>query len=144
MDTFTFRVHLVSNTKTVKLLMSPMGAPSLRECTFISERISSYMFMRPMNQPAPPGFSSTPERFMTHASFIVGERVIRPGIDPSGESGYQVLRLSTELVPATLALLGTEQVSPFWAVLFYFILILFGIAQQVCNIDTASGILTTY
>lgn len=95
------------------------------------ERISSYMFMRPMNQPAPPGFSSTPERFMTHASFIVGERVIRPGIDPSGESGYQVLRLSTELVPATLALLGTEQVSPFWAVLFYFILILFGIAQQL-------------
>ncbi|XP_076245586.1 sodium-dependent transporter bedraggled [Calliopsis andreniformis] len=95
------------------------------------ERISSYVFMRPMNQPAPPGFSSTPERFMTHASFIVGERVTRPGVDQSVESGYQVLRLSTELVPATLALLGTEQVSPFWAVLFYFILILFGIAQQL-------------
>ncbi|XP_026667413.1 uncharacterized protein LOC108622610 isoform X2 [Ceratina calcarata] len=95
------------------------------------ERISSYMFMRPMTQPAPPGFSSTPERFMAHASFIVGERVTRPGVDFSVESGYQVLRFSTELVPATLALLGTEQVSPFWAVLFYFILILFGIAQQL-------------
>ncbi|CAL7946640.1 unnamed protein product [Xylocopa violacea] len=95
------------------------------------ERISSYMFMRPENQPAPPGYSSTPERFMAHASFIVGERVTRPGADLSAESGYQALRLSTELVPATLALLGTEQVSPFWAVLFYFILILFGIAQQL-------------
>ncbi|XP_043256560.1 sodium-dependent transporter bedraggled isoform X2 [Colletes gigas] len=95
------------------------------------ERISSYVFMRHVNQPAPPGYSSTPERFMAHASFIVGERVIRPGADSSVESGYQVLRLSTELVPATLALLGTEQVSPFWAVLFYFVLILFGIAQQL-------------
>ncbi|XP_076379577.1 sodium-dependent transporter bedraggled isoform X2 [Megalopta genalis] len=94
------------------------------------ERISSYVFLRPANQPAPPGYSSTPERFMAHASFIVGERVTRPGADFS-ESGYQALRLSTELVPAMLALLGTEQVSPFWAVLFYFVLILFGIAQQL-------------
>lgn len=86
--------------------------------------------MRLANQPAPPGYSTTPERFMSHSSFLLGQRVIRPGADPA-ESGYQVLRLSTELVPATLALLGTEQVSPFWAVLFYFILILFGIAQQV-------------
>ncbi|XP_043803656.1 sodium-dependent transporter bedraggled isoform X1 [Apis laboriosa] len=95
------------------------------------EKISLYMFMRPVNQPAPSGYSSTPERFMAHTSFIVGERVTRPGADFSIESGYQVLRLSTELVPATLALLGTEQVSPFWAILFYFILILFGIAQQL-------------
>ena len=68
---------------------------------------------------------------MAHASFVVGQRVIRPGGDLNHESGYQALRLSTELVPATLAVLGAEQVSPFWAVLFYFILILFGIAQQV-------------
>jgi len=89
--------------------------------------------MRLANQPAPPEYSSTPERFMSHASFLLGQRVIRPGANTSIESGYQVLRLSTELVPATLALLGAEQVSPFWAVLFYFILILFGIAQQVCD-----------
>ncbi|XP_050447648.1 uncharacterized protein LOC126849656 isoform X2 [Cataglyphis hispanica] len=95
------------------------------------ERISGYTFMRLANKPAPSGHSSTPERFMSHASFLLGQRVIRPGVDTSIESGYQVLRLATELVPATLALLGTEQVSPFWAVLFYFILILFGIAQQL-------------
>ncbi|KAM0732843.1 Sodium-dependent transporter bedraggled [Formica fusca] len=95
------------------------------------ERISGYTFIRLANKPAPSGHSSTPERFMSHASFLLGQRVIRPGVDTSIESGYQVLRLATELVPATLALLGTEQVSPFWAVLFYFILILFGIAQQL-------------
>lgn len=95
------------------------------------ERISGYTFMRLASQPAPSGYSSTPERFMSHASFLLGQRVIRPGADTSAESGYQVLRLATELVPSTLALLGTEQVSPFWAVLFYFILILFGIAQQL-------------
>ncbi|XP_011631606.1 uncharacterized protein LOC105423533 isoform X2 [Pogonomyrmex barbatus] len=95
------------------------------------ERISGYTFMRVANQPAPSGYSSTPERFMSHASFLVGQRIIQPGTDTSTESGYQVLRLATELVPATFALLGTEQASPFWAVLFYFILILFGIAQQL-------------
>ncbi|XP_011876979.1 PREDICTED: sodium- and chloride-dependent taurine transporter isoform X2 [Vollenhovia emeryi] len=95
------------------------------------ERISSYTFMMLASQPAPQGYSNTPERFMSHASFLLGERVTRPGADTSTESGYQVLRLATELVPSTLALLGAEQVSPFWAVLFYFILILFGIAQQL-------------
>ncbi|XP_011314570.1 uncharacterized protein bdg isoform X2 [Fopius arisanus] len=95
------------------------------------ERISGYIFMRPVSQPPPSGYGNTPERFMSHASFLLGQRAIRPGADLSIESGYQALRLSTELVPATLAVLGTEQVSPFWAVLFYFILILFGIAQQL-------------
>ncbi|XP_015188524.1 PREDICTED: uncharacterized protein LOC107072804 isoform X2 [Polistes dominula] len=95
------------------------------------ERISGYTFMHLVNQPAPSWYTSTPERFMSHASFLVGQRISRPGADISTESGYQVLRFSTELVPATLALLGTEQVSPFWAVLFYFVLILFGIAQQL-------------
>ncbi|EFN87954.1 Sodium- and chloride-dependent GABA transporter 1, partial [Harpegnathos saltator] len=95
------------------------------------ERISGYTFMRFANQQAPPEYSTTPERFMSHASFLLGQRVIRPNTDVSTESGYQVLRLCTELVPATLAMLGTEQVSPFWAVLFYFIIILFGIAQQL-------------
>ncbi|KAG8039228.1 hypothetical protein G9C98_003535 [Cotesia typhae] len=95
------------------------------------EKISSYVFMRPINQAPPPGYGNTPERFMSHASFLLGQRTIKPGADLTAESGYQSLRLSTELVPATLALLGAEQVSPFWAVLFYFILILFGIAQQL-------------
>lgn len=84
-----------------------------------------------MKDPLPPKLSATPTRYMSHNSFIVGERVIRPGMDPASESGYQVLRLATELVPATFALLGSDDFSPFWTVLFYFILILFGVAQQL-------------
>ncbi|KAL7293589.1 hypothetical protein TKK_0012677 [Trichogramma kaykai] len=94
------------------------------------ERISVYSFMKPYNQIFTSDYN-TPERLMPHASFLVGERVTKPNADLNYESGYQVLRLATELVPATLAALGAEQVSPFWAVLFYFILILFGIAQQL-------------
>lgn len=93
--------------------------------------MSSYVFLRSVNQPAPPGQGNTPERFMRHASFLIGQRTIRPWADLSLESGYQALRLSTELIPATLAIMGTDTVSPFYAVLFYLALILFGIAQQV-------------
>lgn len=87
--------------------------------------------MRSTREPLPPSLASVPVRYMFHNSFIVGDRVTRPGMDTSTESGYQVLRFATELVPSTFALLGSENISPFWAVLFYFILILFGIAQQL-------------
>ncbi|KAG5900530.1 hypothetical protein JTB14_022837 [Gonioctena quinquepunctata] len=95
------------------------------------ERMSSYSFLRPVKDPLPPSLASTPVRNMVHTSFIVGERVLRPGVDVTSESGYQVLRLATELVPATFAVMGADQLSPFWAILFYFILIMFGIAQQL-------------
>ncbi|GJQ74572.1 hypothetical protein Trydic_g21433 [Trypoxylus dichotomus] len=94
------------------------------------EKMSTYTFMRNVKDPLPPSLASTPVRYMVHNSYILGEKVVRPGMDCTSESGYQVLRLATELVPATFALLGSE-ISPFWAVLFYFILILFGIAQQL-------------
>jgi solute carrier family 6 (neurotransmitter transporter) len=95
------------------------------------ERISSYTFLRPLKDPLPPPLASTPVKYMVHNSFFLGEKVSRPGADSTVESGYQALRLATELIPATFAVLGADQVSPFWAVLFYFILILFGIAQQL-------------
>lgn len=34
--------------------------------------------------------AATPVRYMHHHSFILGDRVTRPGIDPATESGYQV------------------------------------------------------
>lgn len=52
-----------------------------------------------------------------------------PGM--SQESGYQAMRLATELFPATFAMIGAKNISPFWSVLFYFVLIMFGIGQQV-------------
>ncbi|GLG97785.1 Sodium-dependent nutrient amino acid transporter 1 [Gryllus bimaculatus] len=78
-----------------------------------------------------PAFVKTPVRYVPHSTFICGVRVILSSANSNQESGYQVLRFATELVPSTFALLGADQVSPFWAVLFYFVLILFGIAQQL-------------
>ncbi|XP_031333439.1 sodium- and chloride-dependent GABA transporter ine isoform X1 [Photinus pyralis] len=95
------------------------------------EKISAYSFLQSSHSNLPASLTTIPVRYMPHQSFIVGERVTKNGIDPTMESGYQALRLATELVPATFAIMGTEEIYPFWAVLFYFILILFGIAQQL-------------
>ncbi|ENN82688.1 hypothetical protein YQE_00942, partial [Dendroctonus ponderosae] len=94
-------------------------------------RISFYQLLRQAKDSLPPTISNTPVQYMRHNSFIPGEQVIRPGADGAHESGYQVLRLATEILPATFAVMGADQVSPFWAVLTYFILIMFGIAQQL-------------
>jgi len=48
-------------------------------------------------------------------------------------SGYQPIRLATELLPAVVAVIGPMEFSPFWAVLFYFSLVAFGIAQQLAT-----------
>nr|XP_023022300.1 uncharacterized protein LOC111510609 [Leptinotarsa decemlineata] len=53
------------------------------------ERMSSYTFLRQAKDPLPPSLASTPVRYMVHSSFIVGEKVIRPGVDVTNESGYQ-------------------------------------------------------
>ncbi|XP_066999497.2 sodium-dependent transporter bedraggled [Anabrus simplex] len=95
------------------------------------EQMSTYLFLHPDSTAIPAVYVTTPVRYMTHSTFIAGTRVILPNAKIDNESGYQVLRLATELVPSTFALLGADQVSPFWAVLFYFVLILFGIAQQL-------------
>lgn len=74
----------------------------------------------------------TPVRWMQHSSLLLGERTMKtsvPGMPQ--ESGYQAMRLATELFPATFALVGAKTISPFWSVLFYFVMIMFGIGQQV-------------
>ena len=66
-----------------------------------------------------------------HISFLAGIRVIQRDRDPEKYSGYQVMRLATELVPTYAAVLGPRLLSPFWIVLFYLSLILLGLAQQL-------------
>jgi len=107
--------------------------------TCVSERKSTYIFLQPNSVRPLPSLGRTPVRYMTHTMLIAGSRVTVPGMDARQQSGYQVLRLATELVPSTLALLGADAVSPFWAILFYFVLILFGIAQQVCSAVTCTS-----
>ena len=43
-----------------------------------------------------------------HISFLAGVRIIRPNKSPHKYSGYQVVRLATEIIPTYSALLGTH------------------------------------
>lgn len=79
--------------------------------------------------------SSKPAEF-DHVSFLSGIRIIQPSRKPLIESGYQVHRLATELIPAYFAILGPKMISPFWSVLFYFTLIMLGIAQCLALFHT--------
>lgn len=95
------------------------------------ERTSSYIFLFKHNS-VQVQKQLTPVRWMQHSSLLLGERTMKnnmPGT--SQESGYQAMRLATELFPATFAMIGAKNISPFWSVLFYFVLIMFGIGQQV-------------
>ena len=88
-------------------------------------------------QPVAPGdplneVTRITSRHMAHSSLLAGTRLVLPLTKHRRpKSGYQALRLATELLPATFAALGVQGISPFWAVLAFFTLILFGIAQQV-------------
>ncbi|XP_022163832.1 uncharacterized protein LOC111029208 [Myzus persicae] len=95
------------------------------------ERMSSYTFLFKQNS-AQARKHLTPVRWMQHSSLLLGERTMKnnvPGMPQ--ESGYQAMRLATELFPATFAMIGAKNISPFWSVLFYFVLIMFGIGQQI-------------
>uniref|UniRef100_A0A0K2TZK3 Uncharacterized protein n=1 Tax=Lepeophtheirus salmonis TaxID=72036 RepID=A0A0K2TZK3_LEPSM len=77
-----------------------------------------------------------------HISFVSGVRILEPGRDPDLYSGYQVMRLATEIVPAFATVLGPRLFSPFWVVLFYFSFILFGLGQQMALWHTVvSGVI---
>lgn len=95
------------------------------------EKSSTYGFLHPIKSPLPASLASTPPRWLPRSLLLAGDRIIKPAVNSRQQSGYQALRLATELVPATLAVLGPGKLSPFWSVLFYFVLILFGIAQQL-------------
>ena len=56
--------------------------------------------------PSPPRRSEKP-----HVSFLAGVRVLEADRNPRRHSGYQVMRLATELVPTYAAILGEEELS---------------------------------
>lgn len=100
----------------------------------LPERMSSYIFLFKQNS-SQARKHLTPVRWMQHNSLFLGERTMKnnvPGMPQ--ESGYQAMRLATELFPATFAMIGAKNISPFWSMLFYFVLIMFGIGQQVSRL----------
>ncbi|KAM3964978.1 LOW QUALITY PROTEIN: sodium-dependent transporter bedraggled [Aphomia sociella] len=95
------------------------------------ETVKSSQFLWPTSEPMPGNIASTPTRYMSHYGSLVGVTVWRSGNTAKSFSGWQPLQLATQIVPATLAVLPANILSPAWAVIFYFILIMFGIAQQL-------------
>lgn len=86
--------------------------------------------------PASSALKSPKPAEFDHVSFLSGIRIIQPRRNPLIESGYQVNRLATELIPAYFAILGPKMISPFWSVLFYFTMIMLGIAQCLALFHT--------
>lgn len=70
-----------------------------------------------------------PNRWLLRYSTVVGESFKRSYADPSRESGYQALRLVTELLPAALAAATPEHIAPIWGMIGYLALVLFGLGQ---------------
>ena len=56
--------------------------------------------------PVPSAFKRFRPREKVHISFLAGIRILQPDRDPEKYSGYQVMRLATELVPTYSAILG--------------------------------------
>lgn len=95
------------------------------------ETVKSTQFLWPLSEPLPGNLVPTPVRYMGHYGSLVGVTVWKGGNVERTFSGWQPLQLATQIVPATLAVLPANILSPAWAVIFYFILIMFGIAQQL-------------
>ena len=70
-----------------------------------------------------------PMKWMRRHSTVLGESYRRPGMNPTRESGFQVIRLVTELFPATLAAATPARMSPLWGVLGFFLFLQFAVGQ---------------
>uniref|UniRef100_A0A182JTD9 Transporter n=1 Tax=Anopheles christyi TaxID=43041 RepID=A0A182JTD9_9DIPT len=93
------------------------------------ENLGTNIFLRPANQPLPPQQATMPNRWLLRYSSVIGESFKRSYADPSRESGYQALRLVTELLPAALAAATPEHIAPIWGIIGYLALALFGLGQ---------------
>uniref|UniRef100_A0A182W961 Transporter n=1 Tax=Anopheles minimus TaxID=112268 RepID=A0A182W961_9DIPT len=93
------------------------------------ENLGTNVFLRPANQPLPPQHATMPNRWLLRYSTVIGESFKRSYADPSRESGYQALRLVTELFPAALAAATPEHIAPIWGLVGYMALVLFGLGQ---------------
>ncbi|KAI8421851.1 hypothetical protein MSG28_009791 [Choristoneura fumiferana] len=113
------------------LLLSSFLANTCVQILKSYETVQSSQFLWPTSEPMPGNTVSTPIRYRSHYASLVGITVWKTGSAVKSFSGWQPLQLATQIVPATLAVLPPNMLSPAWAVIFYFILIMFGIGQQL-------------
>ncbi|XP_053685841.1 sodium-dependent transporter bedraggled [Sabethes cyaneus] len=93
------------------------------------ESINTDIFLLPADQPLPPQHATMPTKWLIRYSMVLGESFKRPYANPHQESGYQVLRLITELFPSTLAAATQERIAPIWSLIGFLTLLLFGLGQ---------------
>lgn len=92
------------------------------------EYIDTYTAVFSLKAPISPTLVSIPTKWVPHYSSLLGETYRRPPLTTHRESGYQALRLLTELFPAAMAL-AHGSISWAWTALTFFTFILFGLAQ---------------
>uniref|UniRef100_A0A1A9UWA6 Transporter n=1 Tax=Glossina austeni TaxID=7395 RepID=A0A1A9UWA6_GLOAU len=73
---------------------------------------------------------SFPAKLVPHYSSFVGETYRRPTALHKSESGYQMLRFVTELLPSAVAV-ASDQMSWIWTAVIFISLLIFGI-NQLC------------
>ncbi|KAL9703489.1 hypothetical protein quinque_007007 [Culex quinquefasciatus] len=93
------------------------------------ENIGTDIFLLPSDQPLPPQHATMPTKWLIRYSMVLGESFKRPYANPHQESGYQALRLITELLPSTLAAATQERIGPIWSLIGFLTLLLFGLGQ---------------
>ncbi|XP_055589821.1 sodium-dependent transporter bedraggled [Uranotaenia lowii] len=93
------------------------------------ENIGTDIFLLPSDQPLPPQHATMPTKWLIRYSMVLGESYKRPYANPHQESGYQVIRLVTELFPSTLAAATQERIGPIWSLIGFLTLLLFGLGQ---------------
>lgn len=92
------------------------------------ETITSSVSLLPSSKPLPPHLATSLSKWLPRYSTLLGESYKR--IDPNSiESGWQPIRLITEIFPATLAAATLDRVSTFWSLIGFSIFLMFGLGQ---------------
>ncbi|XP_058837416.1 sodium-dependent transporter bedraggled isoform X2 [Topomyia yanbarensis] len=113
-------------------------------CVQILNSRGYYYFPGSYDQPLPPQHATMPTKWLIRYSMFLGESFKRPYANPHQESGYQVLRLVTELFPSTLAAATQERIAPIWSLIGFLTLLLFGLGQLCAMWKPISGAIGGY
>lgn len=107
------------------------------------ETTTSSVFLLPSSKPLPPQLATSLSKWLPRYSTLLGEssKQINPN---TMESGWQAIRLVTEIFPATLAAATLEHVSSFWSLLGFLLFASFGIGQLCAMWKPIANLLGTY
>lgn len=107
------------------------------------ETMSSAVFLLPSNAPLPAQLASNPSKLPCYSTTL-GESYHRIGPSSRLESGWQAIRLVTELFPATLAAATHHEISSFWSLLGFFLFFCFALGQLCAMWKPIAGALGNY